>query len=123
VRRIVIKHIGPAVAPDDQIKAKIGAKVGTPFTATQADADVRNLYATGLFANVRVAQERTSEGTALTYVVQERPRLAEIAFEGNTKIGDAELREKLASRVGEPLDERKLFADAQTVQEAYRRLD
>ncbi|MFO1497277.1 MAG: M56 family metallopeptidase [Verrucomicrobiota bacterium] len=122
VARIVIQHIGPAQASDEEIRARIGAKEGEPLSRTQVDADVRSLYATGLFSNVRVAQEPSAERTILTYVVQDRPRLEKIVFEGNTKIGDADLLEKLVCRVGDPLDERKLFNDTQTIQNIYQRL-
>jgi outer membrane protein assembly factor BamA len=120
VVKIMIRHIGPALVPDEQIKAKIGASLGAPFSQADLDSDVRNLYATGLFRNIRVTQERGAEGTALTYVVQEKPVLSRISIDGNTRFGEGVLKEKLASRVGGPMDERMLFTDAQRLEEHYR---
>jgi beta-lactamase regulating signal transducer with metallopeptidase domain len=120
--KIEIRHVGPTFVADEQIRAKISAKVGAPENRNDVDLDVRNLYATGLFYNIRVEEERNPEGTVLVYVLQEKPRLSQITFEGNTKVGDQALRDKLTSRVSEPLDERKLFQDAQNLQESYRRL-
>jgi beta-lactamase regulating signal transducer with metallopeptidase domain len=120
VAKIVIHHIGPTAVSDERIKAKIGAKVGAPIAPADVDSDVRNLYATGLFHNIRVTQERSAEGTTLTYVVQEKPVLSKISFDGNARFGERVLKEKVTSRVGSPLDERMLFNDAQRLEEHYR---
>ncbi|MEY2466342.1 MAG: outer membrane protein insertion porin family, partial [Verrucomicrobiota bacterium] len=82
---------------------------------------VRNLYGTGLFYNIRVGDELTPDGAVLTYVVQGKPRLTEIKFSGNKKFSDSKLRKKLTSKVGEPLDERKLFTDSQEIQKMYQK--
>src|SRR6266436_3637851 len=80
VAKIEIKHVGPQSVSDELIRANIRVKVGDPYLRTAVDDDVRNLYATGLFYNIRVADEITPEGVALTYVVQGNPRLTEIKF-------------------------------------------
>ncbi len=121
ISKIEIKHLGPAGVSDELIRANIRVKVGDPYLRTAVDDDVRNLYATGLFYNIRVADEITPEGVALTYVVQGNPRLTEIKFQGNSKFKDAKLRKKLSSKVAEPLDERKLFTDSQEIQKMYQK--
>src|SRR5436309_8008927 len=121
ISRIDIKHVGPASVSDELIRANIRVKVGDPYLRTAVDDDVRNLYATGLFYNIRVADETTLQGVVLTYVVQGNPRLTEIKFQGNSKFKDAKLRKKLSSKVGEPLDERKLFTDSQEIQKMYQK--
>src|SRR4051794_11322114 len=90
ITRIEIKHIGPPAVSDDLIRSNIRVKPGETFNSALAlqsavDDDVRNLYATGLFYNIRVAQEMGSDGVVLTYAVQGNPRLTEIKFHGNTK--------------------------------------
>jgi outer membrane protein assembly factor BamA len=47
----------------------------------------------------------------LTYIVQVRPRMTEIKLEGNKKVSDSKLKKKITVKVGEPLDEQKLFTD------------
>ena len=59
-------------------------------------------------------------GVVLTYKVQGKPRLTDIKFQGNTKFKDAKLLKKISSKVGEPLDERKLFTDSQEIQKLYQ---
>ena len=85
------------------------------------DEDVRTLYATGQFYNIRVDREDTPEGVVLTYIVQGKPRLTDLRFQGNQKFSDAKLRKKTTSKTGEPLDERKLFTDCQEIQKFYQK--
>jgi outer membrane protein insertion porin family len=121
IARIDIKHVGPPAVSDELIRANIRVKPGDPYLAAAVDDDVRNLYETGFFYNIRVAAENTAAGVVLTYVVQAKPRLVEIRFKGNVKFSDTKLRKKLTSKVGEPLDERKLFTDTQEIQKAYQK--
>src|SRR6266581_530498 len=44
----------------------------------------------------------------------------EIEHRGPPAVSDEKLRKKLASKVGEPLDERKLFTDSQEIQKKYQ---
>lgn len=122
VARIAIEHVGPVSVSDDLIRANIRVKPGDPYQPAAVDDDVRNLYATGLFYNVRIKADRGSDGSlTLTYVVQPKPRLTDIKLQGNKKLSDSKLKKKITSKVGEPLDERKLFTDSQAIQEAYQK--
>src|SRR5215208_3746174 len=75
IARIDIKHVGPVAVSDEMIRANIRIKPGDRYLRTAVDDDVRNLYSTGLFYNIRVSEEPSPEGTILTYVVQGKPRL------------------------------------------------
>jgi outer membrane protein insertion porin family len=119
--RIDLKHVGPQKVSDELIRSNIRVKVGDMYQPAAVDDDVRNLYATGLFYNIRVTFDDTPSGLVLTYVLQGKPRLAEIKFKGNKKFADAKLRKKLTSKVGEPLDEQKLFTDSQEIQKMYQK--
>src|SRR2546426_10637022 len=80
---IEIKHVGPATVSDDLIRANLRMKVGDPYIRPNVDDDVKNLYGTGLFYNIRVAESNSVDGVALTYLVQAKPRVTEIKFQGN----------------------------------------
>ncbi|MGN6553831.1 MAG: outer membrane protein assembly factor BamA [Verrucomicrobiota bacterium] len=121
VAKIQIKHIGPQEVSVELIRANLRVKVGDPYLRLAADDDVRNLYATGQFYNIRVTEEPSADGIILTYVVQAKPRLTDIKFQGNVKYSDKKLKKKLTSKAGEPLDERKLFTDSQEIQKMYQK--
>ena len=119
--RVDIKHIGPQAVNDEYIRANIRLKPGDPYIGVNVDDDVRTLYATGLFYNVRVAADITADGVILTYIVQANPRLMDIKYQGNAKVKTSSLQKKVASKVGQPLDERKLFTDCQEIQKMYQK--
>src|SRR3977135_1978373 len=83
VSKIEIKHVGPPAVSDEMVRSNIRVKVGDPYRRAAVDEDVRSLYATGLFYNIRVAEDTTPEGVVLTYIVQGKPRLTDIKFQGN----------------------------------------
>lgn len=138
--RIEIKHLGPPAVTDDLIRGNIRIRQGDPYNKVSVDDDVRNLYGTGYFYNIRVVEEPVGyaadaqgvpltdvlgrpipKAYALTYVVQGKPLLTEIRFTGNRKYSNSKLLKKVKSKVGEPLDEQKLFADAQELQKLYQK--
>ena len=115
IRKIEIRHVGPPAASDSLIRANIRVKEGDTYTRTSVDDDVRSLYSTGYFHTIQVLAEpaATNDGVNVIYLVQGKPTLAEIKIEGNKKYSRKKLMKTSTSKVGEPLEERKLFADAQ----------
>ena len=85
------------------------------------DDDVRSLYSTGYFRQIQVAYEPADKGINLIYVLQGKPVLSDIRFEGNKKFSRKKLLKKVTSKVGEPLDDRKLFLDAQELEKLYQK--
>jgi len=121
VARVEIKHVGPAATGDDYIRAQLRLKPGDRYTPTATDDDIHNLYSTGLFYNVQVSEEMTPDGVVVTYILQGKPRLTEISVKGNSYIKTSKIMKKVTSKVGEPLDERKLFTDSRAIQEMYEK--
>jgi beta-lactamase regulating signal transducer with metallopeptidase domain len=121
VAGIGIRYLGPQLVEEGDIRARIRVQAGKSYNPADVDDDVRSLYATGLFYNVRVSSESTHEGIKITYIVQCNPRLLELKFTGNSKFSDAELRKRISSKIGGPFNDRKLFQDSQTIQDMYER--
>lgn len=121
IQKIEIRHVGPPAASEPLIRANIRVKEGDTFTRTTVDDDVRSLYTTGYFYNIRVATEPEGQGIKLIYVLQGKPVISEVRFEGNQKYSRKKLLKIVTSKVGEPLDERKLFTDAQEIQKKYQK--
>jgi outer membrane protein insertion porin family len=121
VAEVKIEHVGPASVSDELIRAHIRVKPGDAYLPGASSDDIHNLYATGFFYNIRVGAEPTSKGVVVTYIVQAKPRLIGVIFKGNKKYSVAKLTKKLSSKVGEPLDERKLFTDKQEIFKLYQK--
>jgi outer membrane protein insertion porin family len=121
IDRVEIKFIGSATVSNAFILDHIKLKAGDPYTASASQDDVRSLYATGQFYNLRVKTDPAEDGgVVLTYLVQCRMRLAAIRFEGNAKFSDDQLKVKLSLKVGDPADEQKAEADAQSLIKFYQ---
>jgi outer membrane protein insertion porin family len=94
-------------------------RVGDPYTREAVRDGVRRLYQSGLYTDVNVVDAVEGDGVALTVVVQERPRIKGIGFEGAKKIEESKLKAKLTSADGQLLDQGTLDLDAGKIAEAY----
>ncbi|HYT60344.1 MAG TPA: outer membrane protein assembly factor BamA [Haliangiales bacterium] len=121
IEKIEIKHVGPPAVSDDLVRANIHVKVGDTYNPNATTDDIRTLNATGYFYQIRVALERTDGGVKLVYVVQGQPVLSDVRFEGNRKYSNTKLLKKVKSRIGESLDDYKLFTDAQEIKKMYEK--
>lgn len=122
IDRVDIKFVGPSAVGEDFIRSNIKLKPGATYLPGMTQDDVHSLYGTGQFYNIRVSTDPSDDGgVVLTYTVQSRPRVTDIKFEGNKEISDNKLKKKLGVKVGEPLDEQKLFAAAQEMKKLYEK--
>lgn len=121
VTRVGLTNIGPQSVSEALVRANIRVKEGENYNRLAIDDDVRQLYATGYFLNIRVAEERIEDGISLLYILQARPKIADILFTGNKKFSNEKIAKKIQSKVGEPMDERKLFADTQEIKKLYEK--
>ncbi|HWD20912.1 MAG TPA: POTRA domain-containing protein, partial [Verrucomicrobiae bacterium] len=121
VHKILIRHIGPPAVSDDFVRANIRAKEGEPLYRATIDEDIAALYRTLYFLQIRVDQNTTPDGTDVTYVLQGKPILTDIKIVGNKKMSLKKLKKKLTSKIGQPLDQEKLFEDAQEMQKLYEK--
>ncbi len=78
--------------------------------------DVRRLYATGKFQNVRVHKQYEAAGVYVTFEVVERPMIDGILFIGNRYVTDKKLLKESGLKQGEALN-------IYTVQEARRKVE
>ncbi|HMK79576.1 MAG TPA: outer membrane protein assembly factor BamA [Xanthobacteraceae bacterium] len=86
------------------------------LSAEALDAGVKALYATNLFADVRVAQH---DGH-VEIIVEENRLLGRVAFEGNTKIKDADLANAIESKARSAFFRARVQGDVVRIVELYR---
>ena len=122
IDRVDVKFVGPASVSEEFIRSNIKLKAGASYLPGLTQDDVHLLYGTGQFYNIRVSVDQADDGgVVLTYIVQVRPRITEIKFEGNKKLSDSKLKKKVTFKVGEALDEQKLFTDVQEMKKLYEK--
>jgi outer membrane protein insertion porin family len=122
IDRVDIKYAGPATVSEQFIRSNIRTKAGDIYRPNATQDDIKALYTTGQFYNIRVTLDQAADGgVVLTYIVQVNPRLTEIKIEGNKKVSDSKIRKKITVKVGQPLDQQKLFTDSQEIQKLYEK--
>jgi outer membrane protein insertion porin family len=122
IDRVDVKFTGPATVSEPFVRSNVRLKAGDIYFPDATQDDIRALYATGQFYNIRVTLDPgTNSGVVLTYVVQARPRLTDIKIEGNNKLSTSKIRKKITVKTGQPLDEQKLFTDTQEIRKLYEK--
>ncbi len=92
-------------------------RLGDPLTQESLNSGLKNLFATGLFADVKLREER---GVLFVDVV-ENPVINQIAFEGNDEIEDNELLAEISLRPRQVFTRTKVQNDVARIYEVYRR--
>ena len=84
--------------------------------AAALDAALKSLYATGLFQDLRILHD----GDRIRVEVAENPTIDRMAFEGNKKIKDDELKKSVQSRERGPLSRALVHDDVERIVALYR---
>src|SRR5579859_3890290 len=92
-------------------------KPGDPFDPAQEDASLKNLFATGLFADVTLRRD----GDVLVVLVAENPIVNKIAFEGNKKLESDKLTDEIQIKPRTVYTRTRVQADVDRILELYRR--
>jgi outer membrane protein insertion porin family len=99
------------------VRSYMRVNPGDPFDPVRLDDSLKNLFSTGLFADVRLERE----GDTLVVVVAENPIVNRIAFEGNDRIDDETLQQEIELRPRVVFTRTKVQSDTNRILEIYRR--
>jgi outer membrane protein insertion porin family len=100
----------------DMIRAFFHAAADGTLDAAALDAALKSLYGTGLFRDVNIARD----GSRILVTVVENPTIDRLAFEGNKKIKDEDLKKAVQSKAGGPLARALVRDDVVRIAELYR---
>lgn len=112
IRVIGTQRIEPAT-----VISYMGISTGEPLTDENLDEALKNLYRTGLFADIVVRRfDNTVEVS-----VEENPVINSVVFEGNDKIKDEELKAEIQLRERQVFTRSKVQSDLQRLYQLYQR--
>jgi outer membrane protein insertion porin family len=111
-----ISVIGNQHTDAAMIRSYFHAAPGKRLDAQALNTALKALYATGLFSDVKI----THEGDRVVVTVAENPTIQQIAFDGNKKLKDADLKKVVQSKEGGPLSRFFVQADVEHMAELYR---
>lgn len=98
IRLIEIK--GNKKIEDETIRDSLRSRVGELFSKRTVQEDIKRLYSTGYFEDVRVEFETFEGGLKLIFILKEKPTIISMDFQGNKKFETDELKEKVTVTPG-----------------------
>ncbi|WP_455244278.1 outer membrane protein assembly factor BamA [Petrachloros mirabilis] len=102
------------------IVGRLTLKAGDPYTPENVRGQIKILYETGYFEDVKVETDSGPQGVALVFIVREKPFITEVVFDGNEELGDDKLREKITIKTQAFLDQQQAKESAEKVRLAYQ---
>jgi len=102
----------------ETVNAYLGIKKGTDVSQDALDASFKNLYATGLFSDIKM---ETLDSGVLKVEVTENPLIAERAFDGNKKLSDKILSAEVLSKPNSIYNKSKVLEDVQRIIALYKK--
>lgn len=108
-----IEVVGTQRVDPETVRSYMTVKVGDTADANMLDRSLKALFGTGLFADVSIRPETRR----LVVTVVENPVINRIAFEGNKRINDEDLRREVQ------LQPRRVFTRTRVQQDVQRILD
>ncbi len=94
-------------------------RVGEPLSGDKTDEDIRAIYKMGHFQDVQALIEQSNKGAVLVYLVQEKPIVREITFEGNKEIANDKLKEALEFRLNSVFSAKDLAKSVVKMKKLY----
>ncbi|MGD1908325.1 MAG: CHAT domain-containing protein [Leptolyngbyaceae cyanobacterium] len=89
---------------EDVVFDAISTEAGGTTTRSQLQRDINNIFAIGIFANVRALPEDTPLGPRITFEVQPNPVLTQVEVTGNEALPDEVVDEIFSDQYGEIID-------------------
>jgi len=102
----------------ETVISNLPLKVGDSFDDIQLNQALKDLFATGYFADVKIHRQNNG----LLVEVTENSLINRISFEGNSKLKEDKLTEEIQLRPREVLSRTKIQAAQQRILEIYRRM-
>lgn len=98
------------------ILSYLGLKAGDGFTRTDIDTGLKNLFATGFFADVKLLRS----GDTLVVRVVENPVISRVAFEGNERVETKDLEKEVELKARSIYSRDKVQSDVSRILDIYR---
>jgi outer membrane protein insertion porin family len=120
VREITIEYAGPRSVAKSVVTSNMRTAVGRPYNKAVVEQDLRTLYGTGLFTNLRIYDEPVADGVRVVVIVEPKPIIREIVISGWSAIKDTRLKQEIKSKVGDTLSEQQVAADITALRNLYQ---
>ena len=97
----------------------VSLHAGDTLSDEKTDADIRSIYRMGHFQDVQALKDVSDKGVVLVYLVQEKPIVRDISFEGNKEIKTDKLKESLDLRLNSVFSTKDLDKSVAKIKKMY----
>ena len=101
------------------IRGVITTKKGEPLDIKSLDEDLKALYRLDLFKNISIDVEENEKGLIVTYIFEELPYVREIKLNGNKKVRDRAIKDKILIKEDSVFKESELLLDVDSIKLLY----
>ena len=112
-----IRVLGNRRVEPETVRSYLQFSIGDAYDAGKVDRSLKALFATGLFADVRIDRD----GAAIVVTVVENPVINQVAFEGNSEVDTATLATEVQLKPRSVYTRARVQADVQRILDVYRR--
>jgi outer membrane protein insertion porin family len=112
-----IQVVGAERLEPQTVLSYIKMRIGQPYTKAAADAALKDLYGTELFADAQIANDHG----VVTITVKENPVVNRIILEGNKRIKDDKIMPEIKVAPRQIFTRSKIRADVARIIELYKR--
>jgi outer membrane protein insertion porin family len=112
-----IRVVGNRRVEPETVRSYLKFNIGDAYDPGRVDESLKALFATGLFADVRI--DREAAGVLITVV--ENPVINQVAFEGNREVDKATLDGEVQLKPRSVFTRARAQADVQRILDVYRR--
>lgn len=104
----------------ETILIQLISKAGEALRQERVERDIKELYRTGFFEQVKARIEQKGAQNILVFQVIEKPAIRRVLVQGNKEVKTDRLKEKLGLDLRRFLDKKKLRAGIKQAEEYYR---
>jgi outer membrane protein insertion porin family len=101
------------------VLAAMGLAPGERLTASKVRRDLKAIYRTGFFEDVRIEAELDGTGVRVVVQIEEKPAIRDVRIEGNKKIDEEDIREVLDVYAFSVLNEAKVKDSIALIRDLY----
>ena len=117
VRVREIQVVGNRRVEPETVRSYMRVTVGDAYSEARVNQSIKALFATGLFADVRIERN----GGTVVVTVSENPVIGQVAFEGNREVEKTALEAEVQLKPRSVFTRAKVQADVQRILDVYRR--
>lgn len=110
---------GNQIVSTNTVLGKIRSQKGAPLVQETINEDVKRLYASGFFQDIKMEVEDTADGYRLIVNVLEKPIVREIVIDGNIAFKEDKIRKQIKLVEGQILDRKLVKQGVEAIRKLY----